>query len=339
MDDIFCDDISRCSLCTKHHGDRGFRLVAALDIHVFVNSVQGVHLLAFVLMKTFYLYIDDGIFIQRDILCLIQELFEIQFAVVFDLLKFCKNLLVVFVFKQFFQLVGIFFESRSDQALNILCQFTVAVQQPAAESDSVCLVVEFLRINIIERFQLGVFQDLGVQCCNAVNRKSVVDIHVCHVDALILVDDRYFLIFVFLLCLCVQLVDNRHQVRNNLLEVIDRPFFQCLCQNGVVGVSTGLAYNIDGFLHGKASLLQQTDQLRNDHGRMSIVDLDHNVIIQLMQIVALLLALHQDELCAVADHEILLVDTKQLSGTVAVIRVEEQCQVFLDLMLVKVDAV
>jgi len=57
-------------------------------------------------MKTFYLYIDDGIFIQRDILCLIQELFEIQFAVVFDLLKFCKNLLVVFVFKQFFQLVG-----------------------------------------------------------------------------------------------------------------------------------------------------------------------------------------------------------------------------------------
>lgn len=59
-------------------------------------------------MKTFYLYIDDGIFIQRDILCLIQELFEIQFAVVFDLLKFCKNLLVVFVFEQFFQLVGIF---------------------------------------------------------------------------------------------------------------------------------------------------------------------------------------------------------------------------------------
>ena len=126
MDDIFCDDISRCSLCTEYHGDRGFRLVAALDIHVFVNSVQGVHLLAFVLMKTFYLYVDDGIFIQRDILCLIQELFEIQFAVVFDLLKFCKNLLVVFVFKQFFQLVGIFFESRSDQALNILCQFTVA---------------------------------------------------------------------------------------------------------------------------------------------------------------------------------------------------------------------
>ena len=57
----------------------------------------------------------------------------------------------------------------------------------------------------------------------------------------------------------------------------------------------------------QASLLQQTDQLRNDHGRMGIVDLDHNVIIQLVQIVALLLALHEDKLCAVADHEILLV--------------------------------
>lgn len=79
-----------------------FGLLPPLDIHVFVNSVQGKAFIcwAFVLMKTFYLYIDDGIFIQRDILCL-QELFEIQFAVVFDLLKFCKNLLVVFVFEQF----------------------------------------------------------------------------------------------------------------------------------------------------------------------------------------------------------------------------------------------
>ena len=213
------------------------------------------------------------------------------------------------------------------------------MQQPAAEGDTVCLVVEFLRVDIIKRFQLGIFQDLGVQCSNAVNGKSVVDIHVCHVDTLILVDDRYFLVFVFLLCLCIQLMDDRQQVWNYFLEVIDRPFLQCLGKDGMVRVSAGFAYNIDGFLHGKASLLQQADQLRNHHGRVGIVDLDHNVIIQLVQIVALLLAFHQDELCAVAYHEILLVDTKQLSGTVAVIRVEEQCQVFLDLMLVKVDAV
>ena len=67
MDDIFCDDISRCSLCTEYHGDRGFRLVAALDIHVFVNSVQGVHLLAFVLMKT--LPMENG----DSVLCVVKS--------------------------------------------------------------------------------------------------------------------------------------------------------------------------------------------------------------------------------------------------------------------------
>ena len=56
---------------------------------------------------------------------------------------------------------------------------------------------------------------------------------------------------------------------------------------------------------------------------MGIVDLDHHMLIQVMQVIAFLIALLQDQLCAVADHEILLVDTQKLSGAVTVVRIQE----------------
>ena len=178
-----------------------------------------------------------------------------------------------------------------------------------------------------------------MQRCHAVGGVGEVDVHVGHVHPVVLVDDGKALVLGAGASQFVQFFDDRHQLRHHSVQIGAGPRFQRFGQNGVVGVGAGLGDDLHSLFKLDAALAQQTDQLRNDHGRMGIVDLDHNVIIQLVQIVALLLAFHQDELCAVADHEILLVDTKQLSGTVAVIRVEEQCQIFLDLMLVKVDAV
>jgi len=107
----------------------------------------------------------------------------------------------------------------------------------------------------------------------------------------------------------------------------------------MVGVCTGFADYADRLIQSKSSLLKQTDQFRNYHGRVGIVDLDHHMLIQVMQVITFLVAFLQDQLRAVADHEILLVDTQKLSGAVTVVRIQEQGQVFLDLVLVKTDAV
>ena len=52
----------------------------------------------------------------------------------------------------------------------------VTVQEPAAEGDAVCLVVEFLRIDLIEVVQLIVFQDLRMEAGYAVDAEAVMDI-------------------------------------------------------------------------------------------------------------------------------------------------------------------
>ena len=86
-------------------------------------------------------------------------------------------------------------------------------------------------------------------------------------------------------------------------------------------------------------LAQQTDQLRDYHGRVGVVDLNSSVVSQVVQVGAAGDALVQNQLGGVTDHEILLVHTQQTSLVIGVIRVEEQSQVLLNFGFVKIDAV
>ena len=72
---------------------------------------------------------------------------------------------------------------------------------------------------------------------------------------------------------------------------------------------------------------------------MSVVDLDHRVIRQVIQSASLCFTLVQNELRARADHEILLINAKEPSLLIAVIRVEEKSQVLLYILFVKLDPV
>jgi len=107
----------------------------------------------------------------------------------------------------------------------------------------------------------------------------------------------------------------------------------------VVGIGTGLLGYRNGIVHGKPTLHEQTDQLRNDHGRMRIIDLDHGIIRQIIQVRSTLYALFQNQLSAIADHKILLIDTQFTAVIIAVIRIKEQCQIFCNLRFIKVNAV
>ena len=86
-------------------------------------------------------------------------------------------------------------------------------------------------------------------------------------------------------------------------------------------------------------LSKQTDQLRNDHGRMSIIDLNGSVVSQVVEIGAAGNALVQNQLSGVADHEILLVHAQQASFIIGIVRVEEQSQVLFDFGFIKVNAI
>ena len=71
---------------------------------------------------------------------------------------------------------------------------------------------------------------------------------------------------------------------------------------------------------------------------MGVIDLDHRIIGQIVEGGAFFKGFCQDQPGGIADHKILLADAQHLSGPVAVIRVQEQGQVLLNIGLVKGNA-
>ena len=101
-------------------------------------------------MQTLDLNIIDGLFVQLDSLRLFQVFGKLMLILFLDLQKAFQNCLVIFISKQFFQFHGILFKSVTDAFFQQFHQTRIAVQEPAAECDTVGLIVKFFRINLIK---------------------------------------------------------------------------------------------------------------------------------------------------------------------------------------------
>ena len=89
---------------------------------------------------------------------------------------------------------------------------------------------------------------------NAVDGISIVDVHVCHMHAVFVIDDGNALVMKFVIDTVVQFINDGEQLGYCLLQIVGRPFFQCFCQNRVVRICTGIGYDGDGFVHLNATL-------------------------------------------------------------------------------------
>jgi len=107
----------------------------------------------------------------------------------------------------------------------------------------------------------------------------------------------------------------------------------------VVGVGAGLGNDLHSFVKVNAFFTQQTDQLRDDHAGVSVVDLDGGIVGQIVVVAAPGGALGQNELRTGRDHQILLVDPQAAAGLIGIVRVEEQGQVLVDGSFVEGNAV
>ena len=74
--------------------------------------------------------------------------------------------------------------------------------------------------------------------------------------------------------LLVNAADDVHDLGNHAAHQIQRPLFQCLAHDGVVGVGEGLLSDIEGVVKAHALQHQQADQLGDGHGGMGVVELD-----------------------------------------------------------------
>ena len=116
------------------------------------------------------------------------------------------------------------------------------MEQPPAESDSIRFVIELFRIDLIEIMQFIFLQDFRVQGGNAIDAEAIVDIYMSHVDGIVAVNDSDAFIGKFPSYFIIQDLNDRNQGRDNFLQVRERPFFQCFCQNGMVRIGACLLY-------------------------------------------------------------------------------------------------
>ena len=72
---------------------------------------------------------------------------------------------------------------------------------------------------------------------------------------------------------------------------------------------------------------------------MRVVNLDDCIISHIMNVTALSHRLINDQLRCIADHKVLLIDTKQLSLIVTVIRIQKQCKITADILFIEVNSI
>ena len=336
MNDILCNDVGRSRLCTEDKVQRTDRLFAVLDLQILMDDVQCVHLLALVLMKALDLNVENTIRIQLHALMFADVLRKSQLVVLLDLADAVKNCAVILILQQILQPVRILLIRIGDGLRKIVGELMVAGKQPSAEGDAVCLVIELLRIDLVELVELRILKDLRMNGCNAVYREAVVNVDIGHMNAAICINNLHIRILVFRTDAAIQLLDDRNQLRNHLFQIFHRPGFQSLCKDGVVRVCAGLRYHLNRLIHGECLVLgQNPDQLRDHQRRVCVIDLDHGMIIEVTQIILLRLHLAKNPLSCIADHEILLVDAKKTSLLIGIVRIQEQRQILLDLILIK----
>ena len=113
----------------------------------------------------------------------------------------------------------------------------------------------------------------------AVYRKSVVDIHVRHVDAPVGVDDICRSIAYGLSDTVVKLSYDRKKLGRYGIKIVYGPFFKRFRKYRMIGVSAGLPYHLYRLIHRKAFFLQEPDKLGNDHRRMRVIYLYGDMLI------------------------------------------------------------
>ena len=337
MDDVLRDSVGRRRFAAKDDGDGVLRSVAVLDIEVLPDDVEREHLLALVLVDALDLDVDDGVGGNGHALLERHELAHDDLGLDLGGGQALKNVLVVGELGEFAQIAGAA-PVGANHIVEQAGERGIGPMDPAAEGDAVGLVGELLGIDLVKRMKLGVLQDLGVEGGYAVDGEAKVDVHVGHVDGIVFVDNGDARVIVLGLRDLIELDDNVGDGRGDLPQAGERPLLERLGKNRVVSVGDHGAYDGHGLVKLDVVLGgEQANELGDDHGGVRVVNLDHGVVGQIVQVAAALDGLVDQELGCVAHHEVFLVDAKQAALLVGIVGVEEQGEVLGDLGLVEVD--
>ena len=175
-----------------------------------------------------------------------------------------------------------------------------------------------------------------------VYRVTCNDGKVCHFD-LSVMNDRHFVFFILISRIflfyfqkesVVDLLNDLINTRKQTGEDFNRPFFQCFCHDGMVGVCTGLCCDRPCLIPGQTFLIQKdSHQLCNCYGWVCIVHLDGYFLRKFVDIRMIFFITGYGTLYTGRYEEILLFQTQLFTLDMVVVRIENfyqvSCKIFL----------
>ena len=122
----------------------------------------------------------------------------------------------------------------------------------------------------------------------------------------------------------VDLVDNFIDAGQQVLENIDRPFFQRLRHNGMVGVGNGVGGNLPGIIPTEAFVVHKdAHQFRHSQGRVGIVDMNGRLFGEVQNTAVVFLDIADDALESGRNKEILLFESQQPPLVVGIVGIKD----------------
>ena len=250
------------------------------DLVIQIHYMKNIHQLTFVLVKSLYLYVENRIGIYFDSIVLQNIFCQTHLILIFNVHELLLSSLVICINFQLRQ-----FRQICDPAVpNVVsdpgCQQRVSMKEETSLCDTVCLVIEFFRVHLIEISQLLLFQDLCVQLSHTVYRIAAGNSQMSHLHLSVIdnghLADLFLISGIFCLDLLnkspVDLFNDLVNTRKQFREQLNRPFFQSFCHNGMVCICAGMGSDVPCLIPGQVLLINQdTHQFGHCHGRMGIV--------------------------------------------------------------------
>ena len=293
LDDGLCTAVTRSRFCTENVCFLS-RLVVRVFKHfvVYIHNVKNVHQLAFVFVKAFYLYVKNAVSINDFIL----GVFQIVCKAALVMLLNCNKFIQIFIASEFFKSLKfgkVFFPAMTDSLCDELRKFFVCRKKPAALCNTVSLVVEFFRIQLVPVAKLLLLKKASVKLCNTVYAETCVNCKPSHIYFSV-IDDGHTTVFCIIVRIffaqlnhkaAVDFFNNLIDTRKKTLENLNRPFFKRFCKNCVVCISKCVSYYVPGIVPAYVVFIHKdSHKFRNSNNRMSIIKLDYVKVSKLAEI-------------------------------------------------------
>ena len=223
-----------------------------LDLVVQIHDMQDIQELTFVLMQTLHLHVEDRARVNVNSVVLLDIFCKTYFVLILDLHELASCALILHIRFQFRDLGQVCDPAVADLVCDPVCEQRIAVREETSLRDTVRLVVELLRHHLIKILELLMLQDLCMELGNTVYGESGDDRHIRHAH-LPIHKDRHLLHFILIARIhladfdkepAVDLLHDLVDTGQKLGEKVDRPFFQRLSHDRMVGVRTGLCRHI-----------------------------------------------------------------------------------------------